>query len=273
MRRFLLNTTQGVLSRFGMRLVRWPRQLTSDADAADVSRYFPVGSVHPWVVPDDLRTNAAPWARVLTSLYEDHASWPSSIVPEGGMLLQALVRNIQPRVIVETGTCLGASTIWMASALQALGGEGRQIHSFDLYSDPPDDRLAASPLFHNRRAGVEQRLRDAGVAHLVHLHQGDSVASLRDARDHLRSLGGVQLAFIDGDHSPKGALADLHAIEPVLQVGGYAMLHDVFPEVCNHVGPRWLLDNIASVTKATYQLCDIYTAQTNYGVTLLRRTS
>lgn len=273
MRRLLLNTTQAVLSRFGMRLVRWPRQLTSDADAAESSRFFPIGPVHPWVVPEDLRTNPAAWARVLTALYDDHASWPASIVPEGGMLLRALVRNIQPRVIVETGTCLGASTIWMASALHAIGGEGRQIHSFDLYSDPPDDRLAASPLFRDGRAGVEQRLRDAGVAGLVHLHSGDSVASLRAARDHLRSLGGVQLAFIDGDHSPKGALADLHAIEPVLQVGGYVMLHDVFPEVCNHVGPRWLLDNITSVTTATYQQCDIYTAQRNYGLTLLRRTS
>jgi predicted O-methyltransferase YrrM len=270
-RRLALNLTQGMLSRFGLRLVRWPRQLTSDADALGEARFFPVGSVHPWVVPPDLRENPSPWARVLTALYEDHASWPSSIVPEGGMLLHALVRNIQPRVIVETGTCLGASTIWMASALRALGGEGRQLHSFDLYCEPPDARLAASPLFNNRRAGVEARLRDAGIADLVHLHEGDSAASLARERDRLRSLGGVQLAFIDGDHSPKGALADLHAVEPVLDIGGYVMLHDVFPDVCNHVGPRWLVDNLATTSSARYQFCDIYTAQTNYGITLLRR--
>jgi predicted O-methyltransferase YrrM len=270
-RRLILNTTQSVLSRFGMRLVRWPRQLRSDRDAPDPTRYFPVGTPHPWHVPPDLRDNPAPWARTLVELYDDPASWPSSIVPEGGMLLHALVRNIQPRVVVETGTCLGASTIWMASALRLNGGGA--IHTFDLYVEPPDERLAASPLFHDRRRGVEARLAAAGVADLVHIHQGDSARELAAAREHLRSLGGVQLAFIDGDHSPKGALADLHAVEPVLQVGGYVMLHDTFPEVCNHVGPRWLLDNLASVTDARYQVCDLYTAQTNYGVAILRRVS
>ena len=255
-----------------MRLVRWPRQLMSDDDSGDSGRFFPVGEPHPWHVPQDLRDNPAPWAGVLTALYDDHASWPSSIVPEGGMFLHALVRNIQPRVIVETGTCLGASTIWMASALRMLGG-ARELHSFDLYCEPPDERLAASPLFHNRRPGVERRLRDAGLSDLVHLHEGDSAQQIAAAREHLRAVGGVQLAFIDADHSPKGALADLHAVEPVLNVGGYVMLHDVFPEVCNHVGPRWVLDNLAHVSVASYEVCDIYTAQTNYGVTLLRRTS
>jgi predicted O-methyltransferase YrrM len=220
-------------------------------------------------VPQDLRVNPAPWARVLVSLYDDHASWPSSIVPEGGMLLHALVRNIRPRVVVETGTCLGASTIWLASALREAGGVA--LHTFDLFRPPPEQRLAESPLFHERRRGVEARLGAAGLADIVHIHEGDSVTQLAAARAHLRSLGGVQLAFIDGDHSPKGALADLQAVEPVLQIGGYVMLHDTFPEVCNHVGPRWLLDNLSSVSSARYQWCDLYTAQTNYGLAILRR--
>ena len=271
MRRPLLNATQSVLARFGLRVVRWPRQLHSDTENPDPPRFFPIGAPRPWVVPRDLRENPVPWARELTALYDDHASWPSSIVPEGGMFLHALVRTIQPRVIVETGTCLGASTIWMASALRAAGGTA--LHTFDLFCPPPDERLAASPMFQSRRAGVEARLQRAGVADIVHIHEGDSARELAAARDHLRSLGGVQLAFIDGDHSPKGALADLHALEPVLQIGGYALLHDTFPEICNHVGPRWLLDNLQSVTNARYQVCDIYTAQTNYGLALLRRTS
>ncbi len=269
MRRTLLNTTQSVLSRFGVRLVRWPRQLRSDGEAPDPTRFFPIGTPHPWNIPQDLRDNTAPWARALVDLYEEDASWPSSIVPEGGMLLHALVRNIQPRVIVETGTCLGASTIWMAGALRASGGAA--LHTFDLFRAPPEERLAASPLFQNRRRGVEERLAAAGLADLVHIHEGDSAAQIVAQRDHLRSLGGVQLAFIDGDHSPKGALADLQAVEPVLQIGGYVMLHDTFPEVCNHVGPRWLLDNIGGVSRARYQVCDLYTAQTNYGLAIMRR--
>lgn len=269
MRRLLLDSTQSILSRFGLRLVRWPRQLLSDSDNPDTSRFFPIGTPHPWTIPQDLRDNQSAWARTLVTLYEDPASWPSSIVPEGGMLLHSLVRNIQPRVIVETGTSLAASTIWLASALRAVGGVA--LHSYDLFRDPPEPRLAASSLFHDRRKGVEARLAAAGVADLVHLHEGDSPREISASLDHLRSLGGVQFAFIDGDHSPKGALADLQALEPVLPIGAYVVLHDTFPEVCNHVGPRWLLDNLATVTSAKYQFCDIYTAQTNYGLAILRR--
>ena len=52
----------------------------------------------------------------------------------------------------------------------------------------------------------------------------------------LRAAGGVQSAFLDGDHS-KGGLADLQAVEPVLQVGSFVVLHDTFPEVCSWHGP------------------------------------
>lgn len=255
-----------------MRLVRWPKQLRSDAESPDSSRFFPIGDPQPWTIPPDLRDNPAPWARILTDLYTDPASWPSSIVPEGGMLLHALIRNIQPRVVVETGTCLGASTIWMASALHALPARrGVALHTFDLFATPPEPRLATASLFQDRPRSVHARIAAAGLADLVHIHQGDSAEQLARARDHLRSLGGVQFAFIDGDHSPKGALADLQALEPVLPIGAYVVLHDVFPEVCNAVGPRWLLDNIATVSTAEYQVCDVYTAQTNYGLAVLRR--
>lgn len=260
---------QAGLGRFGMRLVRWPKKLHSDAEAARPGTFFPVGDHRPWRIPDDLRQRPEAWARVLVSVYENKACWPSSIAPEAGLLLHALVLNIRPRLVVETGTCLGVSTIWMAGALRAIGGG--ELHTFDLYSKPPDERLGSSDLFQNRREGVEGRLAAAGVADLVRVHQGDSAAALLAAQDSFSAKGGVQLAFIDGDHSPKGALADFHAVEPVLPIGGYVVLHDLFPEVCNHLGPRWLIDNLSLVTKARYQVCELYTAQTNYGLGVLRR--
>lgn len=87
----------------------------------------------------------------------------------------------------------------------------------------------------------------------------------------LRAAGGVQSAFLDGDHSTQGVLADLQAVEPVLQVGSFVVLHDTFPEVCSWHGPRWLVDNLASVSSATYHACNLYLAHCNYGLTLLRR--
>ncbi|MGE3107401.1 MAG: O-methyltransferase [Phycisphaerales bacterium] len=261
-------STQRLFSRFGLRIVQWPRALRHDSDVGS-ERFFPVGEHRPWTVPEDLRSRNEPWGRALLGVYDDHASWPSSIAPEAGLLLHSLVRNIRPRVIIETGTCLGVSTIWMGSALRAAGGDA--LHTFDLYCEPPDQRLAASPLFHDRQGGVRRRLADAGLADLVHVHAGDSSTSIKSLHTEFRAAGGVQLAYIDGDHSPRGALADFHAVEPVLNVGGYVILHDTFPDVCNHLGPRWLIDHLADVSSCRYQVCEFYTAQTNYGIAVLRR--
>lgn len=260
------------LERRGLKVVKWPRPAPPPAPhPGGVPEHFPVGRVGPWAVPADLRARAAAeaWVRVLLGVYDDPASWPSSIVPEGGMLLHALVRNIGPTTVVETGTCLGVSTVWMASALAALGA-GRVV-TFDDYRAAPDGRLASSPLFQDRLAGVRARIGAAGLGAYVDVRAGDSVAGVTAARGELAAAGGVQLAFIDGDHSPGGAVADFRAVEPVLAVGGYVIVHDVFPHVANHLGPRELVDHIDRHARGRYQACDLYTAQTNYGMTVMRR--
>lgn len=233
--------------------------------------FFPVGEHRPWILPPELRDPSTPWARQLVEIYQTLPSWPGSIVPEGGLLLQLLIRNIRPRVIVETGTFFGVSTIWLATGLQAIGG-GR-IHSYDLFEAfdewTPADRARFTPM----RSQVERHLRTSGVMDLVTLHEGNTKHTIVASHDELRADGGVQLAFLDGDHTPEGVLADLLAVEPVLQVGGYVFLHDTFPEVCSRNGPRWLLDNLEVLSPATYQVCDLYLAQCNYGMTILRRTA
>ncbi len=158
----------------------------------------------------------------------------------------------------------------MASGLKALGrGE---VHAYDLFLMPPKEAPAAALFDSTVRGSVERRVAEAGLADLVTLHEGDSASNLVASHEQLRAAGGVQFAFLGGDHSSEGVLADLRAVEPVLQIGGFVVLHDTFPEVCSWSGPRWLLDNLSSVSSATYQVCDLYLAQCNYGLALLRRT-
>lgn len=250
-----------------------------------------------WDTPPDIFQQQGAWVETLRTLYHDTSAWPASISPEGGSLLYWLIRNIRPTVVIETGTCLGASTIWMAAALEAnerqfhapssrstpgepapaptaAGSEPRShgvVHTFDDFGVPVDRRLAASPLFKDRFETVPARLAQAGLAHRVRFHRGDSKAEIPRQHGALRSLGGVDFAFIDGDHSVHGAVGDLLAVEPVLRIGGYVLLHDVFPEVCAQPGPRYLLDNLARVAGGQYVYCDIFTSPLNYGVALLRR--
>lgn len=277
MRTIVKNVVQGALAPMGLRLVKWPKgSLTPDASRladGSIPRHFPVGAHRPWIIPPDLRNRTEIWARTLVGVYEQNASWPASIVPEGGLLLHALVRNIQPRRIVETGTCLGMSTIWMASALQMLGDPSARLYTYDDYRDPPDSRLAASKLFQNRLEGVRGRIVEAGLGSLVEVRVGDCTKLVAEDHGIHSKAGGVQLAFIDADHSPQGAAADFRAVEPILAVGGYVVLHDVYPEIANHLGPRFVIDNLSTIARGKYEVCDLYLAQTNYGMTILRRTA
>lgn len=288
-----------LLAPLGLRLARVPRE-TGEDETQTPDTHFPTGPVKlGWDLPPDFPGQGraeTPWQRELRELYADTGSWPASISPEGGALLYWLIRNIQPRTIVETGTCLGASTIWMAAGMRAArprdrraaeradliaeiggaagGGErggGPMIHTFDDFGTPTDKRLAASPLFHDRQRKVRERLDRAGVGGMVRFHAGDSKVNLPKAHAELAERGGVQFAFIDGDHSAYGAIGDLLAVEPVLNVGGYVLLHDVFPTVCAVDGPRELLDKLESIAPGRYRWCEIYTSPLNYGLGLLRR--
>lgn len=258
-----------MLGRCGYRVVKI--DLAEGATRAPESTlFFPDGERRRgWVFPDDWDGADRTWLTVLKNLYTRPASWPASISPEGGSFLYWLVRNVQPRQIIEIGTCVGASTIWMAAAMKA--GRGGILHTFDDFQIPLDPRLAAAPLFQDRRNTVEARLRNAGLGDLVRFHVGDSKKQVPAAYEELRNGGNVQFAFIDGDHSFEGALGDLLAVEPVLDPGGYVVLHDVFPNVCGVKGPRQLLDELHRLTSVKYQWCEIYTSPRNYGLAVLQR--
>lgn len=227
-----------------------------------------------WPVPPDLANRTERWARVLAEMHTRPASWPACVSPETGMLIHALVRNLRPRVVVETGTCHGASMLWIAAAMQMSASEGAEpgvIHTFDNYLPPRAEWLANMPLYKDRETKVRRRFERCGFGAMIRIHVGDSASNVAAARPELDRAGGVQLAFIDGDHTDAGVQRDFVAVEPSLNLGGYVLLHDVFPSICNWSGPRKLADRINTFAAGKYQMCDIYTAPLNYGVTVLRR--
>lgn len=240
---------------------------------------MPTGTLgERWEVQGESGWRRAAWLDELTALYAEPVSCPASIAPEAGWLLYWLIRNIRPSTIVEVGTCLGASTIWMAAAMQendaasgiATASRG-VIHTFDDFRDPTDPRLAASTLFRDRRRGVEDRIARAGLSHQVRVHKGNSKVEIPRLHEELLRGGGVQFAYLDGDHSVEGVVGDLMVVEPVLQIGGYILLHDTFPELSGENGPRHLLDHVSTVSRANYQTCDICIAPVNFGMGLMRR--
>ena len=252
------------------------RRYTRRADAKRAAwAYFPQmhSPDHPtaWTFPASLDNPACAWLQALKGLYARPFTFPASLSPEAGLLLHALVRNIRPRVVVETGCFIGASTIWIAGALKEAG-DGGIIHSFDDFTPMTEGPWRATPLASDRRAFVQEQLDRAGVANAVVLHAGDSAEQIRRLRPKLEMNGGVQFAFIDADHSVRGAVRDFEAVEPLIPTGGSILLHDIYPEHCGgHLGPRYILDHVATIGRGAYETSEIYLSPVNYGMGLLRR--
>src|SRR5260370_29069051 len=90
--------------------------------------------------------------------------------------LAELVREVKPGLVVEVGTAIGCSGLWIANALRELG-RGRLI-TFELEPD--------------RAAEAGQNFKPAGLDHLITQH-------VRDARQLIRTvLGPVVFVFLDG---------------------------------------------------------------------------
>jgi predicted O-methyltransferase YrrM len=124
------------------------------------------------------------------------------VVPEAGRLLQVLALASGARQIVEVGTAIGVSTLYLARALPADG----KIVSFEI--DP------------DRHATARGYLERAGVLDRADLR-------LEDARAGLESLpeGSFQFAFIDGVKAQYGDYLEL--VLPLIASGGVLTVDNV----------------------------------------------
>jgi caffeoyl-CoA O-methyltransferase len=96
------------------------------------------------------------------------------VVPQTGQLLQVLALARGARRIVEVGTAIGVSTLYLARAL------------------PPDGTVVTFEIDPEREAAAREYLRRAGLQQRVDLR-------LEDARSGLAALEGpFDLAFVDG---------------------------------------------------------------------------
>ncbi len=123
------------------------------------------------------------------------------VPPETGEMLHVLALACSSRRIVEVGTAIGVSTLYLARALPADG----EIVSFEI-----DER---------RHAAARNYLDRAGVGDRATLH-------LRDAREGLSALEPeFDMAFIDGVKAQYGDY--LEALVPLLRPGGVLAIDNV----------------------------------------------
>lgn len=212
-------------------------------------------------------TNTAPWARTLESMYREETSCPASLSPQQGEFLRSVLINLNPKRCLEIGCFIGVSTLWISSALEACN-DGGMLHSVDFFGDKmPFGNL--SYIYHPDSLGyIQTKLDEAGLRQRVQHHVGHSHAIGK--RYHELIGDELDFLFIDGDHTYEGCLLDYLLYEPHLKVGGYLVLHDIYPDKCGCQGPRRLIDEVL-LSSPSYRLLELHTQPKDYGMALIQK--
>lgn len=124
--------------------------------------------------------------------------------------LFGLVRDLGQARIVEIGRFKGGSTFIMASAM----GPGSTLESYDLHVALRDD--LQGPDLDRELEGALSRYGLSGDVRLV----------VGDSRTIDLPEPGLDLLFVDGDHTYEGAASDLARWTPLVRPGGHVVLHD-----------------------------------------------
>ena len=138
--------------------------------------------------------------------YRGHADHFLAISPAYGRFLYAIARARRATRIVEFGTSMGVSTIYLAAALHDNGG----------------GQLIGSELEPTKVARARAHLEAAGLADLVEIREGDALETLKDVS------GGVDVLSIDGAFSLY--LPVLKLIEPRLTPGAVILGENAFAQ-------------------------------------------
>ncbi len=196
-----------------------------------------------------------PGNRVIFKLEDEGKSFPVSCHPLIGRYLYSLLRLVRPKTVVETGSYIGYSTCWIAQALE--DNRYGHLHAFDLFM--PLENYT-SPILGKCRSchdATKGHLEAAGLLDRVTLHPGDSPKKIVKTFTGLATE--IDFAFIDGDHSCRGACADFSSIDKFLATGGLVLLHDTVPETVPWLGPRYLLDQLDRQQAGSYSVLNLPT--------------
>jgi predicted O-methyltransferase YrrM len=161
----------------------------------------------------------------------DPNTW--SMSPQEGLFLCGYLAAIRARRVVEVGTNIGHSTLYLCHALRTVGFDDAVLHSFEI-SDRAETARA-----HLRRFGYER---------LAHVHQCDSrgaeAARVRDA------IAPIDAILIDGDHSFEGSYADFCFWSGAVRPGGLVFFHDIseeFEETYRAFGSRSVYTTLRTI--------------------------
>jgi len=133
--------------------------------------------------------------------------------------IYALIHSLKPQSLLEVGTHIGASMLYIARALKYGGGNITTVDICDV-NDPYTGAWRSSELPNSPQQMAEQ----LGCADRVTFVAQSSIAYLKDTTETFDFI------FLDGDHSARAVYEEVAAALPRLREGGVILLHDYYPQ-------------------------------------------
>lgn len=131
-----------------------------------------------------------------------------------------LIKALRPRSVLEVGTHIGASTLYIAQALKATGHEAT-VTTVDVV----DVNAANGPW---QQVGLprtpEANAQMLGCRDRIHFRSQSSLAFMHE------TAARFDLIFLDGDHSANAVYQEVAAGLRLLNPGGVILLHDYYPD-------------------------------------------
>jgi len=210
--------------------------------------------------PEGLDIVSKIWTKVAAQqrlMYQ--ATWlgrPIIQLPSDILVLQEIIWETQPDVIVETGVAHGGSLILAASILELMG-RGKVIGvDVDIRS-------------HNRKA-----IKEHPLSHRIELIEGDSVSELtiKKVRE-LIPAGSRVMVALDSDHREDHVRKELEAYSSFVSSGCYLVAHDGaqfwvwdLPNAAEHWSYDHPLNAVQQFLEQNTQFC-IDEKRTRFGIT------
>jgi predicted O-methyltransferase YrrM len=132
--------------------------------------------------------------------------------------LYYLIAHFRPKRVLEIGTHVGASTIYVASALRRFV-DGGQLTTADI-ADVNGPKGAWKSL--GMPAPPARYISDLGLG-------GITTFVTKPAAEMLRTPERYDLVFLDGDHSSLAVYCEISAALGILNPPGVILLHDFYP--------------------------------------------
>ena len=186
----------------------------------DTSNLLPASKINIGSLLNDPDTQA-PWEtdrKAVSEIFGDNDKY-GGVNPGDRQALHKLLCGLKPQTVLEVGTHIGASTLYIARALKTLG-TSTKVTTVDIVDVNDGDGPWRSVGLNN---SPQQFAEQLDCAEHIQFVKSPCVEYMLETNQKF------DLIFLDGDHSAAAVYQEVSAALNVLNPDGVILMHDYYP--------------------------------------------